>query len=246
MKVLLRIVTGFLLLTIIFIQPSRAQVRIGPEAGVNFGMQSQNIKAGSSTENRNSTLKVGAIAGVNADIKILSNLYVQTGFFYVYDNVKFKNEVDFIPLSFGNPKQEINDDIHAFRIPLYIMYKSGFDGFGRFITGIGPYIGYSFIANRSISTPILIYDNNGTAVSYYNNKVNYELELGNNPLKDEMRKWDYGVNACIGYESNVGMFFRGYFNYGLQNLTPGGSSDYKLKNWGAGVTIGFNIGKDNW
>lgn len=246
MKVLLRIVAGFLLSTVVFIHSANAQFRLGPEVGVNLGMQNQSIKAGSSTENRNSTLKVGTIVGLNLDISVLSRCYIQTGLFYVYNNIKFKNEVDFTPFGLGNPKQEINDDIHTFRVPLYIMYKSGFDGFGRFIAGIGPYVGYTFIANRDISTPTLVYNSNGEAVSFYNDKSNYELELGNDPLKDEMRKWDYGVNACIGFESNVGMFFRGYFNYGLQNLTPGGSADNKLKNWGTGVTVGFNIGKDNW
>jgi len=246
MKVLLRIGAGFLLLTAISMQPANAQFRLGPEAGVNFGMQTQNVNEGSSTTHRNSTLKVGAIAGLNFDIRVLSRCYIQTGLFYVYDNIKFKNEIDFTPFGLGNPKQEINDDIHTFRMPLYIMYKSGFDGFGRFITGVGPYIGYSFIANRDISTPVLEYNNTGEAVSFYTNKSNYELELGNDPLKDAMRKWDYGLTACIGYESNVGMFFRGYFNYGLQNLTPGGTSDNKLRNWGTGITVGFNIGKDNW
>jgi hypothetical protein len=246
MKILLRIGAGFLLLMVVFIQSVNAQFRLGPEAGVNFGMQTQSIKTGSSVENRNSTLKTGAIIGLNIDVKVLQRFYVQTGLFYVYDNIKFKNEVDSVPPGFGNPKQEINDDIHTFRIPLYLMYKSGFDGFGRFIAGVGPYIGYTFIANRDISTPVFVRDTSGTAISYYRNKVNYELELGNEPSHDEMRNWDYGLNACIGYESNVGMFFRGYFSHGFQNLIPGGASDNKLKNWSAGITIGFNIGKDNW
>lgn len=245
MKVALRVLVCCLLSITGLSSITNAQIRIGPEAGMNFGMQNQeNIQGSAST--RNSTLKIGALAGVNIDIKILRKCYVQTGLLYVYDNIKFKNEAGGIPEVFGNPKEEINDDIHTLRIPLYIMYKSGYDGSGRFMAGVGPYVGYAFIANRNISMPTVIKNDNGEAVGYYRAKTNYELELGNDPVKDYMKNWDFGLNACIGYESNVGMFFRGNFNYGLQNLLPGSPSGNYLRNWGFGVSIGFNIGKDNW
>lgn len=246
MKVLIRASVSFLFFTAIAVCPAMAQFKIGPEVGMNFGMQTEHSKSGMSAENRNSSLKIGALAGVNIDIKVLRKCYVQTGIFYAFNNIKFKNVVDSIPSGLGDPKEEVHDDIHTFRMPLYIMYKSGYEGSGRFIAGIGPYVSYTIIANRNISTPTLIRDSSGAAVSYFNVKTNYEMELGNDPLKDQMKKWDYGLNACIGYESNVGMYFRGYFNYGLQNMLPAGTSDYSVKNWGFGLSIGFNLGKDDW
>lgn len=226
-----------------------SQIKIGPEVGANFAMQRQTYSSvdSSSTDFRNSTLKVGALAGVNVDIKVLKNCYVQTGLFYTYDNIKFKDSKDFTKYGLGNVAYEQQDDIHYFRVPLYIMYKSGFDGSGRFMAGIGPYVGYAFLANRSTKAPYVQTDTAGVptgAIGYV--KTNQELQLGNNSVKDQMRNWDYGVNACIGYESNVGMFFRGSFNWGFQNLYPGHSGSGKLKNWGTSITIGFNIGKDDW
>ena len=232
--------SSFLLLFISFY--ADAQIKIGPEAGVNFGMQRSVTKTNSeTTNNRSSTLKVGAMAGINVDIKVLKKCYLQTGFFYTYDNIKFKDQVDFTTYNLGNVKRETHDDIHYFRVPLYVMYKSGFDGSGRFLAGFGPYVEYAFIANESSSVPFLNASNTG--INYVN--TNYQLQLGNKST-DDLKNWDYGLNACIGYESNVGMFFRGYFNWGLQNLIPQGTSENTLHNWGMGVTIGFNIGKDNW
>src|SRR4051812_38549568 len=99
---------SLILLLVGFSDSTHAQIRIGPEAGVNLGMQTEQ----SNTTNRNSTLKIGALAGVNIDIKILRKCYVQTGVLYVYNNIKFKNESDAAFSGFGNPKEEINDDIH--------------------------------------------------------------------------------------------------------------------------------------
>jgi hypothetical protein len=220
---------------------SNAQVRIGPEAGVNLGLQRSVINSNDVSTRRSSTLKAGAIGGVNVDISILRNLYVQTGLFYNYDNIKFKDQKFFPENNLGNYKSEIHDDIHYIKLPLYLMYKSGFDGSGRFMAGVGPYLSYAFIANRATSIPTL--DTSGTAVLVM--KTNEQLSLGNKAT-DDLRNWDYGLNACIGYESNVGLFFRGTFNWGLKNLYPMGSSDMKLQNWGAAITIGVNIGRDSW
>lgn len=221
---------------------TNAQIKVGPEAGVNFGLQRSVIKMNSETSgNRSSTLKAGAMAGINVDIKVLKNCYVQTGLFYTYDNVKFKDQVDLTNYNLGNVKKELHKDIHYLRVPLYLMYKSGFEGSGRFLAGVGPYVAYAFIANQSTSTPFV--NTKDTTITYI--KSNNQLQLGNKAT-DDLRNWDYGLNACIGYESNVGMYFRGYFNWGLQNLLPLGTSDNKLQNWGMGFTIGFNIGKDNW
>jgi hypothetical protein len=225
---------------------SYGQVRIGPEAGMSFGMQRSKTQLDSGFDYRSSTLKPGALVGVNVDIKILKKCYLQTGLFYTFNDVKFKDQIDFSQEGFGIQKKEINDGIHYFRLPLYVMYKSGYDGCGRFLAGIGPYIGYAFLANRSVLNPTPINDSTGKMVSFTNVKTNYQLELGNSKTGDQLRNWDYGVNACIGYESNVGLFFRGSFNWGFQNLLPDHSSGDNLKNWGVGISIGYNIGKDNW
>lgn len=224
-----------------------SQIKIGPEAGVNFAMQAKSRASDSviTNESRNSNLKVGALAGINIDIKVLKNLYVQSGILYAYDNIKFKNDVDYTAEGLGVAQKETQDKIHYFKIPVYVMYKSGFEGSGRFIAGIGPYVGYAFLGNRSIAKPELINDSAGNPVSYATVKSYDELSLGNDAT-DDLRNWDYGMNACIGYEANVGMYFRGSFNYGFQNLLPAGGDSRSLKNWGFGVTVGFNIGSDTW
>jgi len=225
----------------------RAQVKIGPEAGVNFGMQRSVQPVDSSgNSSQNSILKVGALAGINVDIKVLKRCYIQTGLLYTYDNIKFKEEVDFTAAGLGTAYLQRSTNLHYIKLPLYLMYKSGYEGSGRFMAGAGPYIAYAFLANQSVAEPYTLTDSTGQAQKIGYIKTSRQLKLGNDAARDQLKAWDYGVNACIGYESNIGLFFRGNFSWGFQNLVPGGDASHKLNNWGMGISIGYNIGRDDW
>jgi hypothetical protein len=126
------------------------------------------------------------------------------------------------------------------------MYKSGFEGMGRFTAGIGMYAAYAVGGNRVQSIADTTFDIENQKISLTYRNSNTEMKFGNDPLVDNFRRWDYGLNACIGYESNVGLYFRGTVNYGLVNLDPANISDRRVRNWGLGFSIGYLIGKDTW
>jgi hypothetical protein len=226
-----------------------AQIKFAPEVGINMGMQtirtlSQTSSSPSFTES--SKLSPGFTGGLNLDIKILRNLYVNTGTFYVFDNIKYSQNKDLTKYGLGNPESISYSRLHYIKVPLYIMYKSGFEGMGRFTAGVGMYTAYAIGGNSVQSIPDATYDMENDKYSLTYKNSNTEMKFGDDPLTDNLRRWDYGINACMGYESNIGLYFRGTVNYGLVNLDPANISDKRIRNWGFGLSIGYLIGKDNW
>ena len=223
------------------------QVKFGPEMGVNMAMMNQTTKFGNQSTRKTSDISPGIRAGVNVDIKVVENFYIQTGAFYQWNNIKFSDEIDLSFYNLSNAKQIRKYSVNSFQIPVYAMYKSGFEGNGRFFIGAGPYFGYTFNAsqkNKMPSTPL--FDEKTGKYSYSTTLTEYDLSLGDNPQTDQLLNMDYGLNATMGYESSVGLYFRGNFNYGLANVTPGASKDNFRRNWGFGLSIGVLLGKDNW
>jgi hypothetical protein len=225
-----------------------AQIKFAPEVGINMGMQTIRTMSQSSSSSFTESSKPfpGFTGGLNLDIKILRNLYVNTGTFYVFDNIKYSHSKDFTQYGLGSASSVVYNRLHYIKVPLYIMYKSGFEGMGRFTAGIGMYAAYAVGGNNVQSIADTIYDMENQKVSLTYLKSNTEMKFGNDPLIDNLRRWDYGLNACIGYEANVGLYFRGTVNYGLANLDPANASDKRIRNWGFGLSIGYLIGKDNW
>lgn len=226
-----------------------AQIKFAPEAGLNMAMQTSKIKINdiSLISTETSKLSPGGSGGIMGDLMLLKKMYLQAGIFYFYNNIKYSSEVDLSAYQLGTPSLVRYDRIHSLRLPLFLMYKSGFEGSGRFTAGIGPYVNYSFSGNRVLNTPFTIYDSVNHKVSGYTiRKSNTDLKIGNQAFKDDIRNWDFGLNACIGYESNVGLYFRSTFSYGLLNQDPANTDNYKVRNWGFGFSIGYFIGKDGW
>lgn len=227
---------------------AQVKVKIAPEAGFNIAMQSQRTKSPTTgtIDIQTSHIAPSASGGVMVDLKILRNFYIQTGPSYFFNNIKYVRDVDLTSVGLDVPQRTQYDRLHTLRLPLYAMYKSGYEGMGRFIAGIGPYVSYAFAGNRVIKMPVTSFDPSTGKTIYSMETSNTELNFGNEAYKDDYRNWDYGANACIGYEANVGLYFRGSFHYSFTNSDPAGTDNYRVKNWGFGISIGYLIGKDTW
>lgn len=244
MKKLFLILSVTLLTTTTF-----AQIRFAPEAGLNMAMQSvkSTVQAVPMTTTAFSRLSPGASVGVMADLRLMKSMYLQTGVFYFFNNIKYSSDIDLSSYELGTPSRVQYDRVHSFRLPVFLMYKSGYEGSGRFIAGAGPYLAYNFSASRSLRVPVVTYDpGDGKVSGYMINNSTADLPIGNEAYKDALRPLDLGLNACIGYESNVGLYFRGTFSYSLLNQDPANTDQYRVRNWGMGISIGYLLGKDNW
>lgn len=224
-----------------------AQVKFGPEAGFNVAMQNRKMvssRSGSYTET--SQPAPGFNLGLIVDLKLFKNLYLQSGAFYYFDNIKYIRSLDFTAYGLGAPKLIEYYRTHQVRVPLYVVYKSGFEGMGRFIAGAGPYATYTFSGKRILSAPTPIYETNSNKVSGYDiMRTQNDMTFGE-AIDDDRRKWDYGVGGFMGYESNVGFYFRGTFSYGLADLSAVHAESRNVRNWGFGISIGYLFGEDNW
>lgn len=222
---------------------AQVSVRVGAEAGATMTMLRYKNSASESNASPASRITTpGVRAGLLADIALTKRFYLQPGVFYAWTNSRTE------PDAFYDKDvkyQAFNKySIHNLQIPLYALYKSSVEGTGRFIIGAGPYLGYAFsgrLKERSYTFQPM-----GSQFVVEPIQQSRSLKIGDDKATDEFRPLDYGATATIGYESNVGLYFRAHGTYGLANLMPGGDSDHAIRNWGVGLSIGYLFGRDTW
>ncbi len=81
----------------------------------------------------------------------------------------------------------------------------------------------------------------GIAVSghYKDNTGKTKFKFGNKPA-DDFRRGDYGLKFGIGYKLQTQPIFIALAaDLGLRNITPGGSSQVKIKNQSFGLQVGY-------
>lgn len=222
---------------------AQVSVRLGAEAGATMTLLRYKNSASESNASPASRLTTPGIrAGLLADIALSRSFYLQPGVFYAWTNSRTE------PDAFYDKDikyQAFNKySIHNLQIPVYALYKSSVEGMGRFIVGAGPYLGYAFSGKLKESS--YTFQPMGTQFVVEHIQQTHSLKIGDSKEKDELRPLDYGATATIGYESNIGLYFRAQGTYGLANLMPGGDSDHAIHNWGFGISIGFLFGRDNW
>lgn len=234
-----------LLLTLASLTTS-AQIKFAPELGINMAMMNRNTASSIGSKSEVSKLSPGVKIGAIADIAVSKYFFLQTGIFYTWNNVKFSEVIDFSMYGLENADRLSYYRTHNIQVPLFALYKSGFDGTGRFFIGAGPYLGYAFSGREKHKVPVDTYDAAENKVSYYIKTSESAIKFGDDRATDRLRNLDYGAIGTMGYQSNVGLYFRGTFQYGFANVQPGGSSDNALRNWGFGLSLGVILGKDGW
>src|SRR5690606_34654733 len=105
-----------------------SQVKIAPEIGLNMYNQKAKYSMGSTSIESNSDFQPGARVGVIVDIPVTENFIVQPGLFYNLNRTKYETE-DIMGTS---ATMTTRRTIHEIQLPIYALYKSGQDGYGRF------------------------------------------------------------------------------------------------------------------
>ncbi|MFT4062116.1 MAG: outer membrane beta-barrel protein [Edaphocola sp.] len=218
------------------------QIKFAPEIGAQATLQ---VRKTNAVQNQNSGLFApAAFAGVNLDVRVLKNLYLQPGIFYDFKNIKYDSELVVAGLT-GTLEATSKYRLHYLRVPVMVLYKSGMEGMGRFLAGAGMYGAYAVGGNLVTKYPTATTDGSGNIITK-NVRANSSITFGDDASRNTFRPLDLGLQALIGYESNVGLYFKGNLYYGLSNIDVAGSADYKVKNWGFGISIGCTLGSDEW
>ena len=222
---------------------AQVNVKAGAEVGTTMTfMRYKNSASESNASPASAITTPGLRAGVFADISLAKHFYLQPGAFYSWNNSRSQPDAF---IDNGKKYQAFTKySTHNIQIPVYALYKSAVEGRGRFIAGAGPYISYAF--SGRVKETNFTFQPYGTNLVVETTQQSRAMKIGNEKAIDEYKPLDYGAVGTIGYESNVGLYFRAQANYGLANLMPGGDSDHQLKNWGFGISIGFLFGPDGW
>jgi hypothetical protein len=189
----------------------------GVRAGVNF----TNLNGEFDGEDLDFKMKTGFHIGVNAEIPLASEFYLQPGLLFSTKGAKADDDAD----------TKVN--LSYLELPINFVYKPTL-GTGKLILGVGPYVGYALGGK-------LKGDGDDVDVEF-SNDVDSD-DYGDHPLW--MKRLDLGGNLLAGYEFANKFSFQLNAGLGLVNLFPKVDGekidDYKIKNTTFGVSLGYRF-----
>jgi hypothetical protein len=195
-----------------------------PSFGVRAGVNFQNLNGKDGNDDRlENNLLVGFNAGVNAEVPIAQDFFIQPGLLYSVKGAKSDD-------AFAG--QDIKVKLNYLELPINLLYKPAL-GEGRLLMGFGPYIAYAL--NGKVKG-----DNDAVDIEFDNEAS--PLDYADGPV---MKRFDAGANLLFGFEMSNNLSAQINAQLGLLNLNPkltGVNEDLgTLKNTGFGVSLGYRF-----
>lgn len=188
------------------------QVTFAPEVGLNLFNQTQKL---GNTE-LSPDYKVGFKAGGVVNIPVVAGFYIQPGLFYSTKGFKYSDEVLGI-------KTETSTNLGYIEVPVNALYRFDLGNAGGLFVSAGPYAAFA------------VNGKNKTTVGSIETKN--DIEFGSDP--GETKRFDYGLNAGLGYETPWGVYVRAQYGLGLANLTN--VDNGTVRNKGFQFSLGFTL-----
>ncbi len=187
---------------------AQSDVTFGIRAGVNFQNLTGKDADGNNLEN---DLKTGFNAGVNAEIPVGIDFYLQPGLLFSTKGAKY----DFQGI-------ETKRNISYLELPVNFLYKPAL-GEGRLLLGFGPYAAYAL--GGKIKGPSADID------MEFGDEVDETkaFDAGANLLAG------YEFSNNLSFQLNAGLGLINMYN------RPNGDSETSLKNTGFGVSLGYRF-----
>jgi len=206
-KTLCIAVAATLFSTAIFAQ---SKTTFGIRAGVNF----QNLNGKDATgDKQDGKLKTGFNAGVNAEIPVGIDFYLQPGLLFSTKGAKYE-------LVGGSDDASTN--LSYVELPVNFIYKPEL-GTGRMVLGFGPYAAYAVGGKSKVGD------------------TKTDIPFGDEP--GEWKRFDAGANLLAGYEFSNKLSFQLNAGLGLLDIRKRATDDSKstLKNTGFGLSLGYRL-----
>ena len=203
-----------------FVTNARAQgsTTFGLRAGVNF----QNLTGEVGGNDLDYKLKTGFHIGVNAEVPIAPEFYLQPGVLFSTKGAKSDE---------GNVDSKVN--ISYVEIPINFLFKPTL-GSGKMLLGFGPYVG--------IAVGGKIKNDDDDEDIKFKNDISASEFATNDPY---MKRLDFGGNLLAGYEFSSKFSVQLNAQLGMANLFPKVSGEKldntKMKNTGFGVSVGYRF-----
>ncbi len=193
-------------------------ITLGVRAGVNFQNINGKDNSGDKLEGK---LKTGFHAGVNAEIPIATDFFIQPGVLFSTKGARDKDNSD------------IKQNISYIEVPVNLLYKPVL-GTGKLILGFGPYIAFGVGGKRSVG-------NTDTKTKFKKSITAAEFLNGGSYLK----RTDAGANLLFGYELSNNLSVQLNAQLGLVKINPeieGVNTDKaSFKNTGFGISLGYRL-----
>jgi hypothetical protein len=198
---------------------AKAQTTFGIRAGVNF----QNINGEDADgDDLDLKLKPGFNVGVNAEIPVATDFYVQPGVLF----------------STKGAKSKVDDDIKVklsyIEVPINFLYKPVL-GSGKLLLGIGPYVAFAIggkVSDANDKDTDIEFENEIT-LAQYGSATPY------------FKRLDVGGNLLVGYELSSKLSAQLNAQLGMVKINPKitgiSGDDTKYKNTGFGVSLGYRF-----
>jgi hypothetical protein len=208
------------LTTTVFALGAKAQSKttFGIRAGVNFQNLNGEDAQGHDFDNK---IKTGFNIGVNAEVPLAPDFYIQPGLLFSTKGCKTENP--------GTDDTKVN--LSYLEIPINLLYKPTL-GAGKLLLGFGPYIGIAVGGKRKTGS-------NDVSFEFSN-----DVKSTDPAYTRTLKRLDFGGNLLAGYELSSKISVQLNAQLGMSNLFPkvdGKKLDDKLKNTGFGISFGYRF-----
>ena len=208
-------------------KPASGKPTFGVFAGVNF----QNINGKDSLGNKLSNKLVPRYnVGVNVEIPIAPEFYIQTGLTFITKGAKG-------PIKYRGYDNTRETTLRYIELPINFLYKPVL-GKGHFLLGFGPYFSYAVSGKAKFNGAAysgeqeIQFKKNVTAAEANNNVVYF-------------KSFDTGANIFFGYEFANGFNVTMNSQLGLVNIHSNYTNDANSKvvnmNTGFGINLGYRF-----
>lgn len=183
--------------------------------GFTAGTTISNYKSKSGGNDESGNSKAGFTAGVLANLVVNKNFIIQPSLNWLQKGSKDEQ-------TFAGITATAVVTINYIELPVNFLYRNN----GFFIGG-GPSIAIGISGKWKIS--------DGT------NKTTEKVKFGGSD-NDDLKAFDFGMNALGGYQFKSGFFIAANYNLGISNLAPGTTNNDILKSRYAGIKLGYLLG----
>lgn len=195
---------------------AQQKISFGARIGTNFTNVTGKDAADKKLDNK---MKVGFHLGVNAEVNLADEFYLQPGLLFSTKGAKSGE---------GESKTTVN--ISYVEIPVNFIYKPEL-GEGKLLLGAGPYLG--------IGVGGKVKSGDASSSIKFKNKVDPEHAGA------QLKRMDAGANLLAGYELSSKISVQLNAQLGLTNINPkmegDSESKAKSKNTGFGISLGYRF-----
>lgn len=216
-----------------------AQVLVGPEAGLTFSTMEMTHNG----HQYNTKYVTGGSVGATFDFYLDYKFYFQPSLSFGFLHGGTGSFISYSSVANGVPASESDERsyrTYAIQIPLMFTYKTDYVYHpNNFTFGIGPYIGINMGGNYSRTYTTTL---NGFDRPVYDDHL---MRIGGTPVADDLRPFEIGARAAIGYEMGIGLNIKVFYGFGFNNVAPdNGTTNNYMRSQGGGLTLSYYLNRN--